>query len=524
MLSHRSGDSDRGEEVLTQASDSQPRRWVSGVLVTSLGFVCVGLLSVVALYSHDHTLDANAAGSELSYGREMWDVPDARVPQVINDVVREMKTSLHSDHNLRRLFANAFPHTLKKTTVLIQEDSGEEAFIFTGDIWDMWLRDSAAQVHVYLPFAKESEGLRRVIKGLIRRHERYIQHDPYANSFRRHMKQPWELTRSDEQHGKHGYVATYNYELDSLCSYVWLASGYVQSTGDTSVLTSQLVSTIRIIVDQIQCEQRHSERSQYRYVELPNGGLGPPVNYTGMSWSGYRPSDDACQYGYHVPSNMFAVVVLERIVSMWAHHPILESLEKELCQGESSSIVDTAQRLRDEIDYGITSHAIVDHPEYGHIFAYEVDGLGRTNLMDDANVPSLLSIPYLGYLSKYHNTTDIYANTRRFALSHSNPWYFSGSHASGIGSSHTGPAHVWPMSLIMQGLTSTDFSEVRTVINTLKSTTGGTHYMHESFNVYNPRMYTRSWFAWPNSLVAELIFKYCEMKVDCEFRHARDTT
>lgn len=168
---------------------------------------------------------------------------------------------------------------------------------------------------------------------------------------------------------------------------------------------------------------------------LAREGKGTLTAYTGMTWSGFRPSDDACEYGYLVPANMFAVVVLEYVCEI--AREILRDQELEL----------KARRLSEQINEGIRQYGIVDHPEFGSVYAYEVDGRGQVNLMDDANVPSLLSIPYLGYVC----TEDpIYKNTRKLILSSNNPYFFAGKEASGIGSPHTPSRYIWPIALAIQ--------------------------------------------------------------------------
>jgi len=172
--------------------------------------------------------------------------------------------------------------------------------------------------------------------------------------------------------------------------------------------------------------------------------------------------------------------------------------------------VNLAKVLRREIDDGIHKYGVVDS-EFGKIYAYEVDGINGKNTMDDANVPSLLSIPYLGYTSAHDPNNEIAENTRKFVLSKKNPYYYEGSLAKGIGSPHTPPGNVWPMAIIMQGLTTTNKEEILQVFKSLEATDSGTDFMHESFNPSNPSSYSRYWFAWANSLFSELVLEHIDL-------------
>ena len=223
---------------------------------------------------------------------------------------------------------------------------------------------------------------------------------------------------------------------------------------------------------------------------LPRAGRGTETAYTGMVWSGFRPSDDRCTFGYLIPANMFAVVALGN----------LSEMAREVYADDS--LVASAGLLRQQIDEGIQTGGMVEHPRHGWIYAYETDGLGNYNLMDDANVPSLLSVPYLGYRPA---TDPAYQRTRRFILSTDNPYYYEGAYARGVGSPHTPPGFIWPLALAMQGLSSLDRSEQEELACMLAATTGGTASMHESFHPDDPTRFTRSWFAWANGLFGELV-------------------
>lgn len=410
-------------------------------------------------------------------------------------IERIINTTAIDDPQLAQMFRQCFPNTLETTTVLTNDDT----YVITGDIDAMWLRDSSAQVHPYLPFCAEDETLRRVVTGLIKRQARYINIDPYGNAF--NFEANGRGHQSDET-DQNPWLWERKYEIDSLCYPIRLAYTYWKTTGDTSIFTNEWLQAAQKTVETWRTEQNH-ENSPYRFVRrhvretdtLPNEGLGNPVAQTGMTWSGFRPSDDACKYGYLIPSQMFAVVELAHLV---------EILHQVRAYRDEISFAAECQNLQSEIDRGIQAYGIVHHDEYGEIFAYEVDGMGNCLLMDDANVPSLLSIPYLGY-----TTADdpVYQNTRRFLLSQRNPYYHEGNVAKGIGSPHTPPGTVWHIAITMQALTSSSDEEIRECLEMLKRTDAGTGFMHESFNPNDPTDFTRPWFAWANTLFGELILK-----------------
>jgi meiotically up-regulated gene 157 (Mug157) protein len=260
------------------------------------------------------------------------------------------------------------------------------------------------------------------------------------------------------------------------------------------------------IIALMETEQHHAERSEYRFERLepsppsdslPFDGRGTRVNFTGMIWSGFRPSDDACRFGYLVPANMLAVVVLGYLATM----------AREIY--DDAELAERASKLQTEIEFGIQTYGVVEHPRFGRIYAYETDGFGNYNLMDDANVPSLLAIPYM----QYRPADDpMYVRTRRFVLSKSNPYYFQGRAARGVGSPHTPQNYIWPIALSMQGLTATSREEQDEVLDLLVGTTAGTNYMHESFDADDPTQFTRPWFAWANSLFSEFLLHYLHNK------------
>lgn len=401
-------------------------------------------------------------------------------------------------NELSKLFRNCFPNTWETTVKVLGK---KDTFVITGDIPAMWLRDSAAQVNHYIPYAKDDEEIFDVIVGIINRYALYLSKDPYANAY----------NEIDNDHGystditfRSPWVWERKYEVDSLCSVIALPYKLYKSTGRKDFFNEQIKKTFITIIDLWTIEQFHKEQSEYSFHRentdetdtLPLKGKGNPVGYTGMTWSGFRPSDDRCVYNYLIPSEMYAVVTLG----------YLEEIFTDV-YGDALS-AERAEKLRKQIDCGINEYGIFEHEKYGKIYKYEVDGLGNYILMDDANSPSLLGAPYIGYCSNKNQT---YINTRAFILSNDNPFYYSGSILSGVGSPHTPKGNVWPIALIIQGLTSNDKNEIEKILNDLSSSHANTYFMHESINCNEQEKFTRKWFAWANSLFSELVLKYVDL-------------
>lgn len=430
----------------------------------------------------------------------------------VNDLLDNLERELqfHSPE-IGPVFRQCYPNTLKTTTELMNDG---EVFVFTGDIPAMWLRDSTAQIRPYITLARHDASLQQLIRGLIRRQARYILIDPYANAFNR---QPdGQGHHEDRTSMLNPWVWERKYELDSLCYPLQLCKDYWDISHDRSLFDETIHKMLWRIVEVMGVEQHHERDSTYFFERLPQhcqlpsdtlpfGGKGTAVNFTGMVWSGFRPSDDACTFGFHIPANMFALVVLGHLIDF----------ARELYHDQP--LVAQASKLRDEIRFGLETYGSVEHPRYGRIFAYETDGFGNYNLMDDANVPSLLSAPYLGYCTA---DDEVYRNTRAFVLSRDNPYYFEGKFARGVGSPHTPAGFIWPISLIMQGLTATDPAEQTQLLQMLIGTTGGTHYMHESFHPDDPTNYTRAWFAWANSLFGQFVISWLEKQPSLELRQS----
>jgi hypothetical protein len=304
----------------------------------------------------------------------------------------------------------------------------------------------------------------------------------------------------------HTGVHERKWEVDSLCYPIRLAYNYFSGTGDSEPLDENWHKAARRIVDTFREQQRLKNDGPYHFQRLTrmfydnshNHGLGNPTRKIGLLYSAFRPSDDACLFPFLIPSNLFAAVSLRQL-----QHLSIDVFRDEDLAGD-------AARLADQLDAAIASYAIVNHPVHGEIYAFEIDGFGNSLIMDDANAPSLHSLPYFGCRELEDAT---YQRTRAFALSDDNP-YFIRSVAEGIGGPHVGPGMIWLLSIIMRALTSRDSNEISHYLRMLLETNAGTGFMHESFDASDPRKYTRPWFAWCNSLFGEFVVRVANSHPD----------
>lgn len=421
--------------------------------------------------------------------------------ETIEKKIKEVKKLLKDAPYLAWMFENCFPNTLDTTVhYSLTKDGDDDTFVYTGDIHAMWLRDSGAQVWPYVQFAKNDEKIRRMIRGTILRQLKCICLDPYANAFNMNPTgSEWESDYTDMK----PFLHERKYEIDSLCYPIRLAYYYWQVTGDDSIFDDLWREAITKILKTFREQQRKENRGPYRFMRTTNrqydtvcnDGYGNPVKPVGLIASVFRPSDDATVFLYLVPSNFFAVSSLRKIA---------EILTKVNNDAEGAS---EYAKLADEVETALKKYAIYNHPKYGKIYAFEVDGFGNQLLTDDANVPSLLAMAYLGDVDM---NDPVYQNTRRFVWSDDNPYFFRGKIGEGIGGPHIGYDMVWPMSIMMRAFTSQDDNEIVQCLQMLVNTDNGTGFMHESFNKDDASKYTRSWFAWQNTLFGELILKLIE--------------
>ena len=416
----------------------------------------------------------------------------------IEKKIKEVKALLRDAPYLAWMFENCFPNTLDTTIhYSTTEDGDDDTFVYTGDIHAMWLRDSGAQVWPYVPFAKTDEKLRKMVRGTILRQLKCICIDPYANAFNfGPTGSEWESDYTSMT----PYLHERKYEIDSLCYPIRLAYYYWKVTGDTSIFGELWMEAVSKIVKTFREQQRKGDKGPYRFMRntnrqydtVCNDGYGNPVKPVGLISSVFRPSDDATVFLFLVPSNFFAVSSLRKIAE------VLTTVN------HNATFASDFTLLADEVENALKKYAICHHPKYGDIYAYEVDGFGNQLLSDDANVPSLLAMPYLGDVDI---DDPIYQNTRRFVWSEDNPYFFRGRAGEGIGGPHIGYDMVWPMSIMIRAFTSQDDKEIATCLQMLVDTDNGTGFIHESFHKDNAAQFTRSWFAWQNTLFGELVLK-----------------
>lgn len=414
---------------------------------------------------------------------------------VETEILRVKK--LLTNQKLAWMFENCFPNTLETTVHYRTTDGKPDTFVYTGDIHAMWLRDSGAQVWPYIQLAHKDPELKKMLEGVIRRQFKCINIDPYANAFNDGAKGgDWMSDLTDMKPELHER----KWEIDSLCYPLRLAYHYWKTTGDISIFDEEWLQAIENILKTFKEQQRKNGVGPYRFQRrterqldtMNNNGLGNPVNPVGLIVSCFRPSDDATTYQFLIPSNFFAVTSLRKAAE------ILVTVNKETAMSEE------CVHLAQEVEDALRRYAVCNHPQYGQIYAFEVDGFGNQYLMDDSNAPSLLSMAYLGDVDV---NDPIYQNTRKFVWSKDNPYFFKGTAGEGIGGPHIGYDMIWPMSIMMKAFTSQDDKEIVWCVKTLMNTDADTGFIHESFHKDNPANFTRAWFAWQNTLFGELILK-----------------
>jgi len=373
---------------------------------------------------------------------------------------------------IRDIQAESLFHTLFHD--FFPEDDGT-TYVQTGDIPAMWLRDASAQSIPYVRFQAQYGLLRTRFAGVIERSARAIDKDVYANAFQADYH-VWER----------------KWEVDSVAWPVVLITAYYGATHDASIFTPNLHVAFQQIVHTYDCEERHGTCSPYRYPYHVSTDEGYNWN-TGLIWCAFRPSDDPVQYRFNIPQNAIAAVALEDIAQF------------ALRNYHDKALSEHARAIEERVVTGILRYGIF-YNEKRHVwmYAYETDGYGNYNLMDDANIPNLTALPVIDWVSDFD---PIYLNTRAFTLSMDNPWYFSGRYAQGLGSPHTPYGNVWPLGIIARAITTTDDREIIESLSMLAETDSEDGLIHESFYPDGYWRYTRSEFGWANALYADLIFR-----------------
>ncbi len=404
----------------------------------------------------------------------------------------------HTHPELAWMFGNCFPNTLDTTVDFAVVDGRPDTYVITGDIDAMWLRDSSAQVYPYLSLMNDDAPLQQLIAGVINRQTRCILKDPYANAFYKDDQKvgEWKSDLTDMKPGVHER----KWEIDSLCYPIRLAHAYWKHSGDTAPFDAAWHAAIKLTLQTFREQQRKHDRGPYHFMRrteyqtdtVAGRGYGNPAKPVGLIHSMFRPSDDATVFAFLVPSNFFAIVSLRQAAEMVEQIRHDEDLAKQ------------CRALADEVEHALREHAIVHHPRAGRVYAYEVDAFGNYYCTDDGNIPSLLSLPYLGAVMAGDK---LYQNTRRMLLSAENPYYCIGRAAQGLGGPHVGVDMIWPLGVIIQGLTATSDHEIRECLDTLRRTHAGTGFIHEAFHQDDPKKFTRAWFAWANTIFGEFVWK-----------------
>lgn len=455
-------------------------------------------------------LGAGALASKFAFATDQRDFPVVRIAEnerhftspLVENMIKEFQKNV-ADKELGWLFHNCLPNTLDTTVFDESTTNRKLTYVITGDIDAMWLRDSSAQVWPYIQFLNKDARLKDLILGLINKQSECINIDPYANAFYNDPEKrgEWFSDHTDMKPGMHER----KWEIDSLCYPIRLAYHYWKETDDTTPFDDRWVKAQELTLRTFKEQQRKDGLGPYKFERttsrgsdtLQIDGYGYPVNPVGLIVSSFRPSDDASVFGFLIPSNLFAIVSLRQSAE------ILKKVKN------NHTLAGQLEQLANEVEGAVNKYGIIEHPKHGKIYAFEVDGFGGQLLMDDANVPSLLALPYLGAVDI---NNDVYQRTRAFVLSADNPFFFKGKFGEGIGGPHIGHDMIWPMSIIMRAFTSTDDQEIRNCVKMLKNTHGGTGFMHESFHKDDPKNFTRHWFAWTNTLFGELMWKLYQEK------------
>jgi len=417
------------------------------------------------------------------------------ISEAVEEEIRKVKGGI-ANPELAWILENCYPNALDATVEFSMIGGRPDTFVITGDIHVMWLRGSSSQVWPYLPLAKEDPKLKTLIAGVVNRQVKCVLLDPYAEAFNfGPTGSPWDKDHTRMKPG----IWERKWELDSLSFPLRLSYGYWEAAGDVSCFDADWQKAMKLTVSTFRVQQRKSGPGPYRFQRvtatpsdtLPLGGYGNPIKPVGMIAAMFRPSDDARIFLFLIPSNFFVVTALRQLSERFNN--VIG--DKEFA-GECTS-------LADEVHEAIQRYPVVNYLTFGQMYAYEVDGFGDRLFMDDASTPNLLSLPYYGCVPVDDH---LYQNTRSYVLSDNDTYFFKRTAGEGIGSEHVGLGKIRPLGVMMQALTSRD-DEIRRCLNTLINSNAGTGFMHESFHENDPAKFTRSCFAWANTLFGGLVIK-----------------
>lgn len=427
-------------------------------------------------------------------------VPECRsfVSESVDGLIREMSTRL-KDKDLARLFENCVSNTLD-TTIKWHDPDGPQTFVITGDITAMWLRDSTFQLQPYLRFASD-QNIQRLILGAVQTQASYIIRFPYCNAFQPPIRSGLSTAPNGQRDQVHPpydprVVFECKYEIDSLSAFLKLSFQYYEMSNDSKMFTAEWLQAVQRILQVLEEQSQPSFDQQTHLWNAPYytfkrntdaatetlalGGAGYPVNAnTSLIRSAFRPSDDSTMFQFNIPGNAMLSVELLHLSQL------LDIAHEKGVKG-AQAYAKVAKQSSKTIRESIFEHAVFQHPVFGKVFAYEIDGYGSRLFQDDANRPSLLSLPLEAFVDK---NDEIYLNTRRMVLnSTGNPYFFDGTQLSGGGSPHTPTRNVWPMALMMQIMTSDDEAEITGCLSQIVSSAAELGLMHESVNVSSMRM------------------------------------
>ena len=450
-----------------------------------------------AHYSSRRNEPPSIGRHKLAYQRPTEQCRTFTAP-IIEETIKRVKGAI-ADPDLARLFENTFPNTLDtaiRWTGLAENTTDEElTFIITGDIPAMWLRDSANQLQPYAPLltAEKNDTLAALFRGAINLQARYMTMDAYCNAFQAPAESGIspQINAVDTVFPGYDLQAIYqcSYQLDSLAAFLQLSVDYHNATSDTAFFgkhnwVAAVDAVMKVALDMMEPTYESDatpRKPPYTFVYcvgyLANSGVGNPVNAgAGLIRSAFRPSDDPCIYQYFIPANMMFATYLGRAAEIMTAH--------------NRTLAERMNKLSASVREAIERHGIVNHPIYGRMYAYEVDGYGSVNIMDDANTPSLLSAPMHGYMDARNQ---VYKNTRKMVLGKGNPYWNEGPLIHGVGSPHTGLGMTWPMASIVRIMTSDDDTEISEVLAMLVRSTDGLGLMHESVSPQNAGKWSRQW-------------------------------